>query len=176
MEGICMGRNCRCIWGRHDASSWHSENKATESGYNDSYITPILQHDPVSRIRYVSAYPYPILRYTFVPLSFAEIWRIYVSVSGRYWYANPYRCYIGRALTEDTMPRTEWHCLLCLSFICSLMWKCCRLLTQYSYLCSSLLFMLYGWFKVSIEYPVLEKKKANKEGNRYLDKDISSCF
>ena len=27
--------------------------------YRD-YITPILQHDPVSRIRYVSAYPYPI--------------------------------------------------------------------------------------------------------------------
>ena len=38
-----------------------------------SSVTPILQHDPVSRIRYVSAYPYPILRYTFAPLSFAEI-------------------------------------------------------------------------------------------------------
>ena len=57
-----------------------------------AYITPILQHDPVSRIRYVSAYPYPILRYTFVPLIFAEILCIHVSVSFRYRYAYPYPC------------------------------------------------------------------------------------
>ena len=39
-----------------------------------SSVTPILQHDPVSRIRYVSAYPYPypILRYTFVPFKFCR--------------------------------------------------------------------------------------------------------
>ena len=72
-------------------------------------VTPILQHDPVSRIRYVSAYPYPILRYTFVPLSFAEIWRIHVSVSGRYWYAYPYRCYIGWRCYFNRLCGCSWR-------------------------------------------------------------------
>ena len=67
------------------------ENKRIHCLILEDSVTPILQHDPVSRIRYVSAYLYPIHLCAFKFCRNLTYPRIRI---GPILYAYPYQCYI----------------------------------------------------------------------------------